>query len=155
MLMAERIQLSRKKHLRKLSDNKQSSQMFQQTLENIELEKMRGENKTIEAEKAITGSNQKFKCFTPDKRAASNRKPAEMIYSSNKKISSFETPRGNNDNRIGGKHRESLQPGELQYTAQKKCAYEDDDVMGNDQRIATEAKRKLMIKSNSSLPNSN
>ena len=66
--------------------------MFQQSLENIELEKMR-DTKTIEADKAPQ-SNSKYKCYTPNKKLISNMKNnTEMLFSSNKRVSSFETPK--------------------------------------------------------------
>ena len=99
--------------------------MFQQSLENIELEKMRDDQKVEDGMQV-----EKYQCVTPEKKEVSNVKGNEMIFSSNKKISTFETPKGFDKK---GAQYDSSHLQEVQYAIQD-----------NDKRQATDAKRQLI-----------
>ena len=115
--------------------------MFQQSLENIELDKMR-DAKTLEVDKLQNTAQ--FKCVTPDKKAASNAKGNQMVFSSNKKVSSFETPKEQ------AKIPAVVVQGDngLIEKEENKDAVNEGAI--NDANMATEAKRKLMIRESTS-----
>ena len=78
----KRLRSSQKK-----SPTKRSAQMLRESIENIELEKLEGD-----FSKDLNLNGQKGRSVTPDKRKEEAK--SSLLYSPNKKMSQFETPKG-------------------------------------------------------------